>query len=179
MQITMPTTRDHPDTLARTIRFCRSGLVAAAAELRGEGDAGRAADLEAARHLLDLGIGQMCTPSGLNSRRFQVQPLGLRIGKARTDRLVARADTLRFTVDLPPGSGPESWDETLTVTWFNMATLEGGTHPLDQFTAENPPEPAGRSALVRTGVGVIVAAIDGADDDGGTSHRPGFVLIAE
>ncbi|MFC7446329.1 hypothetical protein [Rhodococcus daqingensis] len=179
MQITMPTTRDHPDTLARTIRFCRSGLVAAAAEMREEGDAGRAADLEAARRLLDLGIGQMCTPSGLNSRRFQVQPRGLRIGKARTDRLATRADTLRFTVDLPPGSGPDSWDEDLAVTWFNMATLRGGSHPLDQFTADIPPDPATRSTLVRTGAGVIVAAIDGSDSDGGPSHRPGFVLIAE
>lgn len=130
MQITMPTTREHPDTLARTIRFCRSGLVAAAAELVGEGDGGRSADLDAARRLLDLGIGQMCTPSGLNSRRFQVQPLGMRIGRARVDRLATRADSLRFTVDLPPGSGPDSWDEDLAVTWFNMSTLEGGSHPL-------------------------------------------------
>ncbi|MFD4180537.1 hypothetical protein [Rhodococcus sp. NPDC058514] len=179
MQITMSTSREHPDTLARTIRFCRSGLVAAAAELFGEADEGRSGDLDAANRLLDLGIGQMCTPSGLNSRRFQVQPRGLRVGRARADRLVTRSETLRFTVDLAPGYGPDSWDEDLAVTWFNLATLEGGSHPLDQFAVENLPDPAARSTLVHAGHGVVVAAIDGSDAEEGAARRPGFVLLGE
>lgn len=157
----------HPTT--RVTRFCRSGLASVVSELRREGIAETSTDLRAAEDLLDLGIGQMSTPTSVLSHPFQVQPVvGTHVLHADVERSTTQPDVVLFHADLPAESPPGP----VRVVWFNMLTLAGGT-----ATVDATPTPDGvyrAEGAVRAGPGVVVAGI--VPSDGG---RPGFALVAE
>lgn len=156
--------------LTRVTRFCRSGLTSVVSELRRDGTAESSADLRAAQDLLELGIGQMSTPTAGLGHPFQVQPvIGSHPLHADVERSAADPDVVHITAELPvdPPPGP------VRVVWFNMLSLAGGTATVE-------PHPSGDGTYraegdVRSGPGVVVAGIVPGDADG----RPGFALVAE
>lgn len=159
-------------TPTRVTRFCRSGLTSVVSEMRREGAGESSEDLRAAEDLLDLGIGQMSTPTTALSHPFQVQPvIGTRVVHADVERSTIEPDVVHFGADLPADAPPG----VVRVVWFNMLSLVGGTATVASRTA---PDGTHRvEGAVRSGPGVVVAGIvPGPDADGG---RPGFALVAE
>ncbi|WP_345349486.1 hypothetical protein [Rhodococcus olei] len=139
-------------------------------ELRREGTAESSADLRAAEDLLELGIGQMSTPTAALSHPFQVQPvIGSVAVHADVERSVSEPEVVQITAELPPDAPPLP----VRVVWFNMLSLVGGFETVQ-------PQPAADGTLraegsVRSGPGVVVAGIVPAADGG----RPGFALVAD
>ncbi|MGW0043007.1 hypothetical protein [Rhodococcus sp. NPDC003348] len=165
--LTTDATRRSP---TRVTRFCRSGLTSVVSEMRRGGTAESSADLRAAEDLLELGIGQMSTPTTALSHPFQVQPaIGSHVVHADVERSTVEPDVVHVTADLPADSPPGP----VRVVWFNMLSLVGGT-----ATVEPRPGPEGTyrvDGAVRSGPGVVIAGIVPGDNDG----RPGFALVAE
>ncbi|MFD4294999.1 hypothetical protein ACFWPA_17340 [Rhodococcus sp. NPDC058505] len=154
---------------ARVTRFCRSGLTSVVSEMRREGAAETSVDLRAAVDLLDLGIGQMSTPTAALSHPFQVQPVvGAHVVHADVERSTMEPEVVHVTADLPADAPPGP----VRVVWFNMLTLVGG-----MVTVETRPAPDDTYRVdetVRAGPGVVVAGIVL-----GRDGRPGFALVAE
>ena len=165
--LTAATSSHRPST--RVTRFCRSGLTSVVSELRKEGIAETSADLLAAKDLLELGIGQMSTPTSALSHPFQVQPvIGAHVLHADVERSLTDPDVVLLHADLPDDTahGP------VRVVWFNMSTLVGGTATVEPTRVEDGTYRA--EGKMRAGHGVVVAGIVP-----GAGGSPGFALVAE
>ncbi|MFF0815027.1 hypothetical protein ACFYVR_07720 [Rhodococcus sp. NPDC003318] len=168
MLTTTDTRTRRPST--RVTRFCRSGLTSVVTELRKEGTAESSADLRAAQDLLELGIGQMSTPTTALGHPFQVHPvIGTWVVHADVERSAADPEVVRISAQLPA----DAPHEPVRVVWFNMLSLVGGTATVPPQVAEDGTYHVDGS--VRSGAGVVVAGIV-PEDNGG---RPGFALVAE
>ncbi|EME19898.1 hypothetical protein [Rhodococcus triatomae] len=164
-------TADNPSrrSPARVTRFCRSGLTSVVTELRKEGVAESSTDLRAATDLLDLGIGQMSTPTSMLSHPFQIQPvIGTHVLHADVERSTTDPDVMVLHTDLPEDTVPGP----VRVVWFNMSTLVGGSATVEPVRTDSGAYRA--DGEVRSGHGVVVAGI--VPENGGS---PGFALVAE
>lgn len=142
--------------------FDRTRLESAAATLGGMGVAADRSALDAARQLLELGVGPMAAGCSATSL-FQVQPRAAAQPNpvARAIRLEAWPDVVQFSMQAAAGPGD---DCTMAIVWFNLEGLCGGEQPMILC-------PGISSVRVATGRGGVVAAIYG------PGERPGFVYL--